>query len=106
MKRPSTKYGSNYLAGCGEVTAGTSFSFRFKRARDIDRSDKQLTMLREGLERARSSILYGLTSGPTLADMKPFHGTASRFLEEVRVSGAPSLGQKAYTQTTNAPYTY
>eukprot|EP00904_Undaria_pinnatifida_P002354 jgi/Undpi1/12119/HiC_scaffold_5.g01795.m1 len=47
------------------------------------RSDEQLAPLREGLARGRSSTIYGMTSGPALADMTPFHDTASRFLEEV-----------------------
>lgn len=49
----------------------------------IDRSDEQLIPLREGLERSRYSLLYGVTTGPALADVIPFHGTASRFLLEV-----------------------
>lgn len=49
----------------------------------IGRSDDQLIPLREGLERSRSSLLYGVTTGTALADVIPFHGTASRFLLEV-----------------------
>ena len=56
-----------------------------KRARDADRSDEQLATLRDGLVRAQSSILYGVSTGPNVTDMEPFHGTASRFLQEVCV---------------------
>lgn len=59
---------------------------RYMPARDVDRSDEQLSMLREGLTRARSLILYGISKGPALADMQPFHGTASMFLLEVCTS--------------------
>ncbi|CAM9272261.1 unnamed protein product, partial [Laminaria digitata] len=48
------------------------------------RSDQQLTSLRERLVQGRSSTVYGMTNGGTLADMEPFHRTASRFLQEVR----------------------
>ncbi|CAM9252771.1 unnamed protein product, partial [Laminaria digitata] len=48
------------------------------------RSAEQLSMLREGLVRGQSLIVYGLSKGPTLADMEPFHGTASMFLLEVQ----------------------
>ena len=53
--------------------------------RDVSRSDQQLMSLREGLVRGRSSMVYGVTKGGFLADMEPFHGTASRFLQEVRL---------------------
>lgn len=56
------------------------------RAPDNGRSDEQLTTLREGLARRLSSVVYGVTTGPELSDMEPFPETASRFLQEVRIS--------------------
>ncbi|CAM9444879.1 unnamed protein product, partial [Laminaria digitata] len=50
------------------------------------RSDAQLTTLREGLARSKSSILYGVSTGPELSDMEPFADTASMFLREVRAT--------------------
>ena len=55
-----------------------------KHARDVIRSDQELESLREGLVRGRSSTLYGTTKGGALADMIPYHDTASRFLQDVR----------------------
>ena len=61
------------------------YGSRHTLARGVSRSDEQLKPLREGLVQGRSSIIYGATKGTTLADMEPFHGTASRFLQDVCV---------------------
>ena len=42
-----------------------------------------MATLYDRLMGAQSTILYGISKGPDLADMEPFHGTASRFLQEV-----------------------
>lgn len=55
-------------------------------ARHVNRSNEELISLREGLGRGRALTVYGMTKGGTLADMVPFHGTASIFLQEVRVA--------------------
>lgn len=65
------------------LIALVTFVDRKKTKRDVSRSDQQLMSLREGLVRGRSSMVYGVTKGEFLADMEPFHGTASRFLQEV-----------------------
>lgn len=58
---------------------------RHVHARNDDRSDEQLAILRERVVRSQSLIVYGISTGPALADMQPFHGTASMFLREVCV---------------------
>lgn len=58
---------------------------RLIHAHNDDRSDEQLSKLREALVRSQSLIVYGISNGPALADMQPFHGTASMFLLEVGV---------------------
>lgn len=68
------------------LAVSVTLSTRYMPARNVDRSDEQLSMLREGLTRARSLILYGISKGPALVDMHPFHGTASMFLLEVCTS--------------------
>lgn len=72
-----------------ELLSFGDISPKTKRAHDMNRSDQQLTSLREGLVRGRASTVYGITNGGTLADMQPFHGTASRFLQEVRSEAGP-----------------
>ena len=67
------------------LIALVTFVDRKKTKRDESRSDQQLMSLREGLVRGRSSMVYGVTKGEFLADMEPFHGTASRFLQEVGI---------------------
>ena len=74
---------------CDSVGFG-DISRQNERVRDVNRSDQQLLSLREGLVRGRSFTVYGMTrgTGRKLADMEPFHGTASRFLQEVLLEPA------------------
>ena len=74
-----------------------------ERVRDVNRSDQQLLSLREGLVRGRSSTVYGMTrgTGTKLADMEPFHGTASRFLREVLLE--PAILRRPHSHVRLAP---
>lgn len=85
------------FAYCSFVKLSSGHVYRIiKRARDMNRSDEQLQSLREGLVRGRASLTYGKTKGGTLADMEPFHDTASRFLQEVRLFPGPHHVDPAY----------
>lgn len=55
---------------------------------EINRSLEEIASLQQAMERARSSIIYGVTTGPELSDMHPFMGAASRLLIEVGTNGS------------------
>ncbi|CAM9220616.1 unnamed protein product, partial [Hapterophycus canaliculatus] len=55
-------------------------------ARDIlARSEEEWDKLRRGMKKGARTILYGITRGPGLKDMRPFLDTATKFLQAVRV---------------------
>ncbi|CAM9549883.1 unnamed protein product [Laminaria digitata] len=113
---PFQRTGMNY-SDFAVVTEQGSFGTTRKVAaivKDLStRSDAQLANLLEGLERARTSLVYGVSTGPTLADMKPYHGTGSRFLQAAKAlvddvglwtCPNPKLNQRSLAKRTAAEF--
>ncbi|CAM9890433.1 unnamed protein product, partial [Scytosiphon promiscuus] len=51
----------------------------------LARSEEETDELRRGVRKGVSSIVYGITRGPELEDMRPFMGTATNFLQAAYV---------------------
>ncbi|CAB1117042.1 unnamed protein product [Ectocarpus sp. CCAP 1310/34] len=60
----------------------------------LSRTSVELEELQESARRAANGLLYGITEGPELSDVRPYFGTATNFAKELGVSstGPPDGG--------------